>query len=301
MKLATTTSDFSLYTTSTAEAMEYIAQAGFKYIDYSFGNDYAENKGIFSENWEEYLQELLQKAEKLGVRFVQSHAPMGRPIVQGEGYQPFIEANLRCIEACAKLGIDNVVIHTGYAEGLSREECFDENKRFFEALIPTAKRCGVYILIENFNKMCIPGLYWIDNATDLNALADYIDSPWIKCCFDIGHANLQETSQSDELKILGDRVHAIHVQDNCGDDDYHLAPFFGTTNFDDVINGLKTIGYKGYFTFEACSMFSSPHRRRPFDGEKRLKKAPLDLRIKAEALLYEIGKAILSAYDMFEK
>lgn len=301
MKLATTTSDFSWYSSAVDEIIEYIAEAGFKYVDYGFGSDYAEGRGIFSEKPDEYIENLLKKAEGLGLKFVQSHAPMGRPIVPGENYLPFIEANKRCIEACAKLGIDCVVIHTGYAEGLTKEQCFEENKRFFEALIPTAEACGVYILIENFNKMCIPGLYWIDNATDLNALADYIDSPWIKCCYDIGHANLQDMPQRDELNILGGRVHALHVQDNCGDDDYHLAPFFGTTNFDDVMAGLRDIGYKGYFTFEGCGIFSNPSRRRPFDGEDKLKIAPIDLRIKAEALMYEIGKTILSAYDMFEE
>lgn len=301
MKIATTTSDFSQYTRSAAEAMEYIARAGFKYIDYGFENDYSHRIGIFSENYEEYIDGLLAEACELGVKFVQSHAPMGSPIVKGENYLPFIEANRRCIEACARLGIDSVVIHTGYDHGLTKEECFAANKEFFEALIPTAERCGVYILVENFNKMCVPGVYWIDNATDLSALMDYIDSPWVKCCFDIGHANLQDMPQSEELAILGDRVHALHVQDNCGDDDFHLAPFFGTTNFDDVMAGLKAIDFKGYFTFEASGVFTNPARRRPFEGESRLKKAPLDLRIKAEALIYEIGKTILSAYDMFEE
>lgn len=301
MKLATTTSDFSRYSVKTPEIIEYIAEAGFKYVDYSFGADYAGGIGIFSADPDGYINDLLKKAESLGLKFVQSHAPMGAPIKRGEGYLPFIEANKRCIEACAKLGIDCVVIHTGYDEGLSKEECFARNKEFFDALIPTAEKCGVYILIENFNKMCIPGLFWIDNATDLAALCDLIDSPWVKCCYDIGHANLQDMPQSEELGILGDRVHAIHVQDNCGDDDFHLAPFFGTTNFDDVMTGLLEIGFKGYFTFEACSFFSNPARRRPFEGEPRLKMAPLSLQIKAEALIYEIGKTILSAYDMFEE
>ena len=301
MKIATTTSDFSLYTSSASEAIEYISQAGFRYIDYGFGEDYAKGIGIFSDVPDLYIENLLNKAETLGVKFVQSHAPMGAPIKMGEGYRPFIEANIRCIEACQKLGIDCVVIHTGYEEGITKEECFCRNKEFFEELIPTAEKCGVYILIENFNKMCIPGIYWIDNATDLAELCDLIGSPFVKCCFDIGHANLQDMPQREELKILGDRVHAIHVQDNCGDDDYHLAPFFGTTNFDDVMTGLIEIGFKGYFTFEACSIFSSPYRRRPFGGADRLKKAPLDLRIKAEALILEIGKTILSAYNLYEE
>ena len=36
MKLATTTSDFAKYTPSPIKALEYIREAGFKYVDYSF-------------------------------------------------------------------------------------------------------------------------------------------------------------------------------------------------------------------------------------------------------------------------
>lgn len=301
MKLATTTADFNLYTSSKFEAIEYIHRAGFKYIDYSFDSDFNNKNGVFGENWEEYIEKLLTKADALGIKFVQSHAPMGRPIVKGEEYEPFIEANIRCIEACGKLGIDNIVIHSGYETGITKEECFARNKEFYEALLPAAERCGVYILTENFNCMWDPKTFWVDNATDLKTLVDLIDSPWLKCCWDIGHANLQKMPQNEEIKLLGDRIYALHVQDNRGDDDHHIAPFFGTTNFDDVMKGLIDIGFKGYFTFESCSILTSPSSRRAFEEEKRLIKAPIELRIKAEAFLYEIGKTILSAYGMFEE
>lgn len=301
MKLATTTGDFNLYTDSKFEAIEYISRAGFKYIDYDFGKDYSCQNGIFSSDPEGYIEALLKKAGELGVTFVQSHAPMGAPIAKGEGYQPFIEANIRCIEACAKLGIDNIVVHSGYEKEISKEECFARNKEFYEALLPTAQRCGVYILTENFNKMWSPEIFWVDNAVDLKELADHIDHPMLKCCWDAGHGNLQDMPQNEALSLLGDRVYALHIQDNWGDDDYHVAPFFGTLNIDDLMAGLRAIDFKGYFTFEACSMLLNPSRRREFKEDTRLLKAPLELRIKAEALLYEIGKTILSAYGCFEE
>ena len=106
---------------------------------------------------------------------------------------------------------------------------------------------------------------------------------------------------AEQLAILGSHVKAIHVQDNLGDDDFHLAPFFGTTNFDSVMKGLKDIDFKGYFTFEACSIPVSGYRRRKFEGSELLLNAPLSVKLKTEALIYEIGKAILEAYDCFEE
>ena len=66
--------------------------------------------------------------------------------------------------------------------------------------------------------------------------------------------------------------------------------------------GLSDIGYKGYFTFEACSMlYPRGMARRECAKDTRLYAAPLSLRIAEEKLLYEIGKTILTAYDCFEE
>lgn len=71
---------------------------------------------------------------------------------------------------------------------------------------------------------------------------------------------------------------------------------------DSLMHGLQQIGYTGYFTFEALSSFAgSEKNRRPFDGEEKLRKMPLELRIKEENLLYEIGRVTLEAYGCFEE
>ena len=82
---------------------------------------------------------------------------------------------------------------------------------------------------------------------------------------------------------------------------------YAKTTADAVMQGLLAIGYKGYFTFEAGNMLLSygrwPHRRRqaPSVTERRLSIPSLELRRKAASLLYEIGRAILTAYDCFEE
>ncbi|MBR4082103.1 MAG: sugar phosphate isomerase/epimerase, partial [Clostridia bacterium] len=240
-------------------------------------------------------------AEEIGITFVQSHAPMGRPIVKDEAYPRFMEINRRCIQACAMLGIPNVVVHSGYAPGLSVEETFERNKAFYGELLPDAERFGVEILTENFNRMYKPDVYWVDSAPDLRALIDYIDHPLLHACWDAGHGNLQDMPQDEALRILGDHVHALHVQDNLGDKDTHLAPFFGTLNLDALMHGLADIGYKGYFTFEATQMLLPAGRRRAYEGDQRLVCAPLELRKQAEALLYGIGCTVLDAYGCLEE
>lgn len=279
--------------------MQYIRKAGFRYLDYSFELDYRGRTGVFLAGWETYLEQLKRKADELGVTFVQAHSPMGRPIAQDN--QALIEDTNRCIESCGKLGIPNIVVHSGYLKGISKGECFEKNKAFYQELLKVAEQYGVNILVENFNKMHVENLYWIDNAADLKEMVDYVDHPLFHACWDTGHGNMQETSQDEALRILGEHVYALHVQDNLGDDDSHMAPFCGTMNLDSLMHGLADIGFKGYFTFEAGYMLRPLKGRRLFEKDQRLGQAPLELRIQAERLLYEMGKYILDAYGCLEE
>ena len=299
MKLATSTGDFRGYTTSQAEAMRHIHEAGFRYVDYNFCMDSDNRTGAYQADWRHHTQTVGELAETLGVRFIQAHAPMGRPIAENNA--GIIADTVRCIEVCSMLGIPNLVVHTGYEQGLSIAETFERNKAFFTPLLQVAETYGVNILVENFNKMCIDGLYWIDNAKDLLALIEYIDHPLLHAVWDAGHANMQEMPQDEELRLLGKHVYALHVQDNMGNTDSHLPPFCGTLSLDSLMHGLKDIGYTGYFTFEALSRFQDEDKRRSFAEDTRLLRPPLALRMAEEKLLYETGKCILSAYDCFEE
>lgn len=299
MKLATTTGDFGGYTNSQIQALRYVREAGFQYADYNFGMDYKHRNGVYSEHYEEYFAQVNAAAAEIGVRLIQAHAPMGTPLQDPDG--SFLTDTLRCVDACGAWGIPNLVVHSGYAHGLTVEQTFDANKAFFMSLLERAEQYGVNILVENFNKMCVPGLYWIDNATDLLGLIEYIDHPLFHAVWDAGHANMQEMSQDAELRLLGSHVRALHIQDNRGDTDAHLLPFLGTMSMDAVMHGLLDIGYEGYFTFEVGGIFSSADQKRPFEADTRLAKAPLSLRLAADRYMYELGKCVLTEYGCFEE
>jgi len=299
MKLATTTGDFRSFTDNQLEIIHHLHAAGFRYVDYSFSNDYHYKNGAYSDNWKNYSLSLRQEAGALGMQFVQAHAPMGAPIVDDN--QAFVDDTIRCIEICHLLGIPNLVVHSGYMKSISVEECFARNKAFFMQLLAVAEKYNVNILIENFNKMWDPDTFWVDNATDLLKLITYIDHPLCHAIWDTGHGNLQSMPQHEGLKVLGKHVRALHIQDNGGKSDEHLIPFQGTLNLDSVMHGLKEIGYQGYFTFEARSNFLPADKRREYPADTRLSQIPLSLRIQEERLLYEIGKFILTSYDCFEE
>ena len=110
MKLATTTSDFSKYVTDTYEAIKYVNDSGFKYIDYGFSKDFSCGNGIFSADYNGYIKSIKELADKRDIKFVQAHSPMGAPLIYDENHKDFIEGTKKCISACGELGIDNIVV-----------------------------------------------------------------------------------------------------------------------------------------------------------------------------------------------
>ena len=298
MKLATTTGDFAAYTSSQAEALEHIRKAGFRYADYNFCTDYRLQNGVYSKNFKGYIEQIAEQTDRLGLRLIQAHAPMGKPLEDGGA---LLAATLPCIDACGAWGISNLVVHSGYTHGLTPAETFARNKEFFMPLLERAEQYGIHILVENFNKMRPDGPYWIDNAPDLLRMIECVDHPLFHAVWDVGHANMQEMPQDEALRLIGKHVYALHIQDNMGDRDSHLVPFLGSLNLDAVMCGLSDIGYNGYFTFEVGGFFAPAKSRRPYERSTRLASAPIELRDAFEAYLYALGKCVLESYGCFEE
>lgn len=298
MKLATTTGDYSAYTDSQEVALTHIRNAGFKYADYNFGSDHSLKNGVYSNNYKGYFEKISDTCEKLGIKLVQAHAPMGKPLVDGG---VLLEDTLRCVDACGAWGIPNLVVHSGYAPGLTVDETMLRNREFFMPILERAEKYGVNILVENFNKMHKEGTYWIDNAPDLLRMIEFVDHPLFHAVWDVGHANMQEMPQDEALRMLGSHVMALHIQDNTGEKDRHLVPFLGTLNLDSVMCGLKDIGYKGYFTFEVGRYFVFSDKRREYSRSTLLADPPIELRDAFERYLYELGKCVLEKYGCFEE
>lgn len=312
MRLATTTYDFTNHGGqhySTEEAMKYIKQCGFKYLDYGFS--YSNPGEVFTDNWKNYIMNIKNLADELNLEFVQAHAPMARsastPI--DEDNDDFVNDNIRCIKCCADLGINNIVVHSGYTTEISKEENFERNRKFYNRLLGAAEEHGVNILTENFTQMHHEsGVYWTDSAEDLLELINFVDHPFFHACWDFGHANTLKTPPDESLRILGDHVMAVHVQDNMGIEhpkygytDPHMAPFFGSINWDCVMNGLLEIGYKGAFTLETSIIFAFHRYKNQYEKDTRLAKPlPLDIQLNAESLVYKMSKYILESYNCFE-
>ena len=311
MKLASTTGDFNGYAKTAAEAVRLYEGTGFRHLDYNFYRVLHPGSSFLGERWLDEVEEAGREAERLGFDFIQAHSPNYNPFDPKADHEAGMLATNRSIEACGRLGIRNIVVHSGVSPEFKyprdREGFFRRNRDFYRSLLPAMEKWNVNVLVENSAEANMGECYFLMTGEEMRAFADYFDHPLLHCNWDIGHANMRGTDQRTEILAMGGHLRGLHIQDNFGSLDEHIAPFMGTTDMDAVMQGLLEVGYKGYFTFETDNMLLTygrwPHRRRqaPSVTERRLEAPPLVLRRKAAALLYEIGRCILSAYDCFEE
>lgn len=311
MKLATTTEDFAHYAATDAERVRLFQGTGFRHLDYNFGSAHVPGSSFLGAHWMDEVRAAGKAAEQLGFDFVQAHAPCFNVGAPDADHDAGILATIRSIEACGYLGIPNMVIHTGCFRDLrypaDQQAYFERNKQFLSRLIPYLEKHNVNLLIENSSENWIGDAYFFFTPTEMREFVDYFNHPLLHICWDTGHANTRGTDPYQDILALGNELKALHVQDNYGFYDEHIAPFMGTLPLDSLMQGLLAIHYQGYFTFESSNMLlpanSWPHARRdfPLPAPKRLENPTPFLKQKAVALLYEIGKTILDAYDCFEE
>ena len=304
MKIASTTGDFAtLPNEDHLEKIRHVAKGGFKYIDISFYSINKDTSPFVLDNFKDYVEELKNLAKELGIKYVQAHLPSFNPM-DSERFDDYVKLTVRAIEVCGMLGIENAVIHTGWMDGVTKEEYFKINREALKPLFPAMEKNNVNVLIENSTKANMGEKYFFLTGADMKEFIEYVNHPLIHACWDLGHANI-EGHQYEDIIALGDDLRAIHVHDNNGKGDQHMALFTGTLNLDEVMTALIEIGYKGYFTFEAEATVSFGNtwqlKRHTFEKDTRLFNPTTPMYDAAEKFLFEIGKACLEAYGIYEE
>lgn len=303
MKIATTTEEFNRFHKTYIDKVKELYSLGFKYIDISFYDQYKNGSEIMSENWRDTVAKLKEFSQATGVKYVQSHLPGHNPLNESENTDYEHMSNIRTIEICGELGIKNAVFHCGFKKDIGKKEFFELNKEYIQLLTPYLEKHNVNLCIENSCKSNLGKYYYFFDGKEMREFIEYINHPNITACWDTGHANI-EGHQYEDIIALGEKLTALHINDNRGEKDEHILPYTGTMNIDEVMTALTEINFKGYFTFESGNAIiftnSWPYKRPIF--EKNQKSNTPDIickRIFVQAQL-EIGKKILTDYNCYE-
>lgn len=240
---------------SNKSALEYIkdgflalAEIGFRGID--FNTDILTR---VSENREQIILEIAKSAKENGLTFCQCHLPFisqkdGVP--DGDIFNKKVFAALDCAKA---LGIKYAVMHPNTTsiplETYDKKEQYDRVMTFFAPFVEYSNKVGVEMIIENMRSVqgASPSHRYCASPDEL---CDIADACGIGVCWDTGHANITGLCQSEAIEFVGNRLKAVHLNDNVGGEDVHYSPYMGTVDWADVMKGLKTIGYQGAINFE---------------------------------------------------
>lgn len=109
-------------------------------------------------------------------------------------------------------------------------------------LVERAEKRGVKIAMEN-----------VRNTHILVEILDTIESPALGFCYDSGHDYIWSNTPYELLNRYKHRLSAVHLHDNLGQNDDHLAPGAGVINWDIVRNGIEQSTYNGSYTLESDS------------------------------------------------
>jgi sugar phosphate isomerase/epimerase len=149
----------------------------------------------------------------------------------------------RCLEIFGGVGAPLMNIHLdcrvpGHDIGFINAQ----NVESLRQLLPTAERLGIGLMVENAE------------GDDADALAPVFDAlPTVGLHLDIGHANIGAGRRSHTASLLAryaGRLKHVHLSDNKGRSDDHLAIGAGTIDWRRELRTLKASGYDGTITLE---------------------------------------------------
>lgn len=280
MWVATTCTDLDLW----KDVITRCRNSGYDTGDIGFGGC-----GILAEdNWREKIETLAEYCRQVDLKITQSHLPFYVPErIHAENQEGdpvyFNEMLRRGIEAAGILGASWTVYHpiNALENDRSPDVAMELNRSRLVSLLDVCRKWNVGIAVENMmmHPQYKPLRRFGVTPEELRDLVDAVNDPLVGICWDTGHANLLGLDQLRSLRVIGKRLKAVHIQDNRGFKDDHLAPFMGDIDWTKVMTGLKEIGYEGDLHFETFGPTRVPQ---------------LDLKDELAKMLYKVGEELMT-------
>lgn len=250
-------SGLNLHAGALDDPMEYIAQGlalhkrvGMEAADFPMGK----LLDAMGENWQPAIEASKDLADREGIPFRLCHLPFGVKLGDPEEKVANMSRRIhKAIDAARLLGVDFAVLHPNTTTvPLSEFDPVAHYDGVMAHLAPFAEhaeKAGVRLCVENMRLVheSYPIHRYCGTPEELCTIADALG---IGVCWDTGHAHINGLKQSEALAYVGKRLKMLHINDNFGGDDIHLAPFMGSADWADIMLGLQNIDYRGLLNFE---------------------------------------------------
>lgn len=221
---------------SYSSMVDYFAKIGIGAIDVSLeGVDFSDSA------WRNVLYSASRRAKEKNVALPVCHLSFYMPDPRNSDLMAKFQKELiNGIDAASLMGIERAVTHpiAFYSKEASYGDWVRANMAFLSPVVEYAKRKNIRICIENMpsEEEAEDNHLYGSCALNISALAEKLGCG---ICWDTGHANISGYKQSEQLKVVGNKLEVLHVHDNDGSRDSHLLPFDGNTDWEDVASGLR--------------------------------------------------------------
>lgn len=135
------------------------------------------------------------------------------------------------------------------------DQTYQRYATHYTAIAEHAQPLGVKVCIEHF-----PGTAFPTVTSTMEFIRDTAH-PNLYLLFDIGHAQMADEDPAEVLSDVGDRLGYVHLDDNDGENDLHLALTDGVQtreSLTDLFHVLDDIGYDGPVSLEIKNDLPDP-------------------------------------------
>jgi len=138
---------------------------------------------------------------------------------------------IRAIEACKKLGIKNLVLHSGWIPTFYEDSVWIKNSiAFWKSLLGNLDE-PLTIYLENVLET---------KSYLIKDIIDGVNNKQFKACLDIGHVNaFAKEDVLHWIELLGNRIGHVHLHNNFGIKDEHNGLNNGNLDIKAITSYLK--------------------------------------------------------------
>lgn len=213
--------------------------------------EYVKNWEIIDEGFHKLNNKLIKSLVELSstrkIRYA-VHAPFSSinlAEVDQNLCRCFIRFMLASLKKAYKIEASTWVVHPGRFTPFSYffpEECWKAHLASLNLLAKEASNLGIQVVVENM----VGDFALFLTIDDGVKIVDNVDCVGI--CLDTGHAHI--VGSLEEFLDKLPKIKHVHVHDNRGEKDEHLAAYDGNINWNVFLEKLKTTGYDGWIVAE---------------------------------------------------
>lgn len=256
------------------KSIELCSSVGYRHMDFCFVDEVFGKTQFLSDDWEKYVESIVELAYNSNIVFTQSHAHLHDFCNSTEAFE--WELMCRCVCASKILSVKWMAVHPSTVDDVTKyEENRLKNIEYFRRLSDYAGKYNIGIAIENMWGTTKSGVQRYATSTEeLMDLVKAVNAENVGVCWDTVHAGVENIDQESAIMEIGAHLKATHISDYTDRTNIHILPFMGVINWRSIVNVLGEINYSGDFTYEL---------------QHYLWKMPLAVCEKAISLSYDIG------------